>query len=79
MPAVVTCTEMGVILQKQPPEVFYKKGALKDYVIFTGKHLCSNLRLQHRCFSENIAKSLRKSILKNICERLLLLLERSNF
>ena len=29
-------------------------------------------RLQHRCFPVNIAKFLRKPILKNICERLLL-------
>ena len=29
-------------------------------------------RLQHRCFSVNIAKSLKKTILKNICKRLLL-------
>ena len=25
--------------QKQPPEVFYKKGVLKNFAIFTGKHL----------------------------------------
>ena len=29
-------------------------------------------RLQHRCFPVNVAKFLRTSILKNICERLLL-------
>ena len=32
-------------------------------------------RLQHRCFHVNIAKSLRTSILKIICKRLLLPLE----
>ena len=32
-------------------------------------------RLQHRCFPVNIAKSLRTSILKIICKRLLLPLE----
>ena len=26
--------------QKQPPEVFYKKGVLKNFRKFTGKHLC---------------------------------------
>ena len=26
--------------QKQPPEVFYKKGAPKNFTKFTGKHLC---------------------------------------
>ena len=26
--------------EKQPPEVFYKKTALENSTIFTGKHLC---------------------------------------
>ena len=30
-------------LQKQPPEVFYKKGFLTNFVKFTGKHLCQSL------------------------------------
>ena len=29
--------------QKQPPEVFYKKGVLKNFTKFTGKHLCQSL------------------------------------
>ena len=29
--------------KKQPPEVFYKKGVLKDFSEFTGKHLCPSL------------------------------------
>ena len=67
--------------QKQPPEVFRKKGVLKNFAIFTRKHLCWSLfgvlgvnfikkRLQHRYFPVNITKLLRKSILKNIWERL---------
>ena len=56
-------------------EVFREKGVLKNFAIFTGKHLCWSLnliklrpsgsclrdcnfvkkRLQHRCFSVNIA------------------------
>ena len=61
-------------------------GALENFAIFTGKHLCWDLfiikalqarhfiknRLQHRCFSVSIAKFLRKPILKNISERQLL-------
>ena len=31
------------LVQKQPPELFYKKGVLKIFAKFTGKHLC-------RCF-----------------------------
>ena len=30
---------MGWSVQKQPPEVFYKKAVLKNSAIFTGKHL----------------------------------------
>ena len=57
--------------------VVLKKVALKNFTIFTGKHLRWGLFLvklfQHRCcFPVNIAKFLRTLILKNICERLLL-------
>ena len=31
---------MNKILQKQPTEVFYKKGVLKNFAKFTEKHLC---------------------------------------
>ena len=30
-------------LQKQPPKVFYKKGVLRNFAKFTGKHLCQCL------------------------------------
>ena len=78
----------GCKIQKQPPEVFYKKSFLKIFAIFPWKCLCWSLffdkvprlkacnfiknRLQQRCFPVNIAKFLRASILKNACERLLL-------
>ena len=51
--------------QKQTLDVFYKKAVLKNFAIFTEKHLCwktaSGLniikkRLQYRCFPVNIAK-----------------------
>ena len=32
-----------VLQQKQPPEVFYKNGVLKNYAKFTVKHVCQNL------------------------------------
>ena len=68
-------------VQKQPPEVFCKKGVLKNFANFTGKHLCWSLfqacsfikkRLQQWCFPVKFTKFLRTSILKNICERLIL-------
>ena len=65
--------------QKQPSEVFIENAALKNFGIFTEKHLCWSLflikmqacnfikrRLQHGCFPVNIAKFLRTPILKNI-------------
>ena len=49
------------------PEVFCKKGALKNFGKFTGKHLCQSLffkillkkRLRHRCSPANFVKFLR--------------------
>ena len=38
-------------------QVFFKIDVLKNFAIFTGKHLCWSL--QHRCFPVNIAKFLR--------------------
>ena len=68
------------LFTKQPP-----KAILKNFTIYTGKHLCWCLflikfetcnavkkRLQLRCFPVNIAKFLRTPILKNICKWLLL-------
>ena len=75
-----------VIFRGSHRKYFIKKllltGLLKNLSIFTGKHLCWSLfliklrafknRLQHRCFPVTIAKFLRRTVLKNICERLLL-------
>ena len=53
-----------------------KKAVLKYLAIFIRNHLCWSLFLiklfQHNCFPVNIAEVLRRPILKNICERLLL-------
>ena len=66
-----------------------REGLLKNFGNFTGNYLCWNIlliklqafspatllkRLQHRCFA---VKCLRTPILKNICERLLLIFIRS--
>ena len=65
-----------LILQKQPLEVLCKKVVLKNFVNFIGKvfFLVSLKGLWHRCFPVKFAKFLRTSILKNICEQLLLIL-----
>ena len=62
-------------LQKQPPKVFYKKTVLKNFVKFTGKHLCQSpffnkvatlfwMRIWHRCFPVKFAKFSRTAFLK---------------
>ena len=54
-----------VQIHKQPPEVFCKKGVLRNLPKFTGKHLSQRpatlfkKRLWHRCFPVNFAKFLR--------------------
>ena len=62
-------------LEKQPPEVFYEKGVLRNFKKITGKHPCQSLFfnkvaglrsatllekiLWHRCFPVNLVKFLR--------------------
>ena len=57
-------------IQKQPPEVFCKKGFLRnfqsDFAKFTGKHLCQGLTQM------NFAKFLRTLVLQNTSGPLLL-------
>ena len=66
-----------------------RKGVLRNFTKFTGKHLCQNLffnkfvglrpatllnkRLWHRCFPVNFVKFRRTPFLKNTSGRLLLL------
>ena len=75
----------GKIKQKQPLELFCKKGVLKNFSNFTEKHLCWSLFLQPSglqlikkilqgsCFHVNFATILRTFLLKNIRKRLLLM------
>ena len=71
------------MIQKQTslPEVFYKKGVLRNFAKFTGKHLYASLffnkvaglrpvtllkeRVWHRCFPVNFAKFLEHLFLQN--------------
>ena len=64
-----------------------KKSVLRNFIKFTGKHLCQNFffnkvaglrpaallktRLWHRCLSGNFAKFLRKAFLKHASGQLL--------
>ena len=69
------------IHQKQPPDLSYKNGGLKNFAKFIGKHLCQSLflnkiavlrsaallkkRLWHRCFLGNFVKFLKTPFLQN--------------
>ena len=80
--------QFSLYRQKQPPEVFYKKGVLRNFAKFTGKYLCQSLffnkvaglrsltliknKLWCRCFPVNFAKLLRTPFLQNASGRLLL-------
>ena len=69
---------------------FVKKGVLKNFANFARIYLCWNLAaglqvcnsvkkiLQHWCFPMKFAKFLRTTILRNICERLLLFVSPQN-
>ena len=63
------------------PEVFCKKGVLRNFVKFMGKYLCQGLffnkvsGLWYRCFPVNFAKFLRTPFLKEHLRWLLLFIE----
>ena len=74
--------------EKQPSEVFYKKGVVKNFAKFIGKHLYQSLFFNkltglrpaslfkkvfwHRCFPVNFEKFSLTSFSQNISGRLLL-------
>ena len=72
------------LFRNSHPEVFYKKGVLRNFAKFTGKYLCQILffrlkpatllkkRLWRRCFPVNFAKFLRPPFLKEHLRWLLL-------
>ena len=66
----------SVECRSRTPELLRKKGVLKDFAKFTGKHLCQSLflnkvvtllkkRVWHRCFPVSFAKFLRTPFLYN--------------
>ena len=59
-----TASDLSSVLRSSRPEVFCKKGVLRNFAKFAGKHLCQTLlfnkrRLWHRCFPVNFVKFLR--------------------
>ena len=73
------CSKSLKPYRRSHPDVFCKKGILRNFTKFTGKHLCQSLffnkvaglrpatllkkRLWHRCFPANFVKFLRTPLL----------------
>ena len=57
-------------MQKQPPEVFYKKGVLRNFIKFTGKHLRQSLFLNKKASELRPAFVFKKNALAQVfsCE-----------
>ena len=53
-------TNLATCYRSSRSQVFFKTGILKNFVNFTGKHLCR--RLRHRCFPLKFEKYLRTII-----------------
>ena len=49
----------NISFRSSRPEPFCKKGVLRNFAKFTGKHLFLKKRLWHRCFPVNFVKFLR--------------------
>ena len=75
-------TPLSLVVGRQPPEVFCKKGILRNFVEFTGKHLPQSffflaynfikMRLPYMCLPVNFAKFLRTLFLTEHLRWLLL-------
>ena len=58
-------------IQKQPPGVFYNKGVLRNFIKFTGKHLCQSLiliKLQAEAYNFNKNENLAQLFPCEFCE-----------
>ena len=74
------CSSSEAYWQKQPPEVFYKKGIVTNFSKFTRKHLCQEeacVLKRHYCrfFPVNFPKFVGTLFLQNTFGQLLLYLE----
>ena len=79
---------LPMIIRSSHQKCSVRKGVLRNFTTFTGKHLCQSLffnkvtglwtafllkkRLWHRCSPVNFAKFLRTAFLQNTSRRLLL-------
>ena len=67
--AFVKHAKLWLFLQKQPPDVFNKKGVLRNFVKFTGKHLCQSLFLNKvEVLCNFIKETLAQVFSRGFCE-----------
>ena len=61
-------------VQKQPPEVLFKKGILEKFANLTGKHLywCFSMKLTKYLRTPNFEEHLRTTADEMICNKILL-------
>ena len=72
------------LFRSSRPEVFCKKGVLRNFAKLTGKYFCQGLRpatllkkrLSHRCFPGDFAKFFKTDILEKTFEQLCLFLNK---
>ena len=78
-PSPLARATLWLKVRSSRPEVFCRKGVLRKFAKFTGKHLCQSLFLKkrlwhrHRCFPLNFVKFLKTHFLKEHLWWLLLL------
>ena len=82
-------TPLSLVVGRQPPEVFCKKGILRNFVEFTGKHLSQSffflaynfikMRFPHVCLPVNFGKFLRTPFLTEHLRWLLLVVNKVCF
>ena len=73
---LITKKNIEILVRSSRTEVFYKKGVLRYFAKFTGKHVCHSLFFQsfwHRCFPVNFARFLRTPFLAEYLRWLLLI------
>ena len=90
---MVKCLSVLLKYRISRPKVFCKKGVLRNFAEFTGKHLCQRLffnkvaglpgtllkkSLRHRCFPVNFTKFLRTPFFKEHLRWLFLKIALSN-
>ena len=68
-------TQLLLNFHKQPPEVFYKKTVLKNFAIFTGKHLYFSRSSRPEVFCKKVFLGISQNSQENTCARVSFLIK----